>query len=236
MCWRKLAIDKIPGKIDRIAYIFELIAVNNDFSCAVSQLSYIAGKSKYGSEIPTTVEAIERYAIDVTDKVYRRVVGKQASVFPDISDNEIKGKFYPSIKELIGKAESKKVKTSRTIGLVRVDPFIAELYGITPGSKIILSSENSPAPIGPHAAIDKRLDPLSIGLHPEDAKCLFGWNKVPDEFRQNRYRGKYNIERVELPQAPVLHAPEKTPFEIRLEGALKESYRELGSAHHVSRV
>jgi hypothetical protein len=233
MYWKKekpepLYIDKIATETGKEAHILQIITEQNDFSCAVSYLVKLADISEYGSrgKIPTTLEAIDRYATAEAVKVYRRLVGKDKIIFSDVPDDKvIIDEFSPSLKALmLDKAESRAVKPNRTAGQARVNSFIADLYKITPGSKIVLSSKDSLVPLSLDAVIDSRLHPLELSLYPQDAKVLFGWEKIPREFREGKYRGRYSIERVIQPEA--LNFIEKS-FQTRLEESLNEAYEQI---------
>jgi len=206
-CKKELAIDQLPDKLDRIAYVFDRALHSIDFSDAASLLSYIAERSKYKDEIPTTEEGIRNYIDSVIGGVYRRIFKKQTGVFDGVSDGDLKEKLYPRVKLYFTKADDKLVvKREGKMGTAGMDPFLAELYGVISDSKITLTTQNNPVSVDVDVEIDPKLDALDLSLHPNDAKVLFSWTRIPNEFNHNVYRGKYNIE-------SVTKAPEK-PSEV----------------------
>jgi hypothetical protein len=225
---KKAAIDELSERLDRAAYILDAIVKSYDFSAAASLLSTIAEMSRYyKDEIPTTEEKVAKYLQIAIDGVYRRCIKGQKNVFDGAEDKDIKEKFYPLIKIWFEKEDDKTVIKSRgEMGEARMNPFLAELYGITPDSKIILSSPDSPVHIDAEVKIDPELKPLLLGLHLNDANPLFGWlDKVPDEFEKNSYRGKYRIEGV-VPPKPTTPTVPETSLE-RMEKILGKTHEEL---------
>lgn len=159
----------------------------------------------------------------------RRIFLKESNVFADVSEEKIKEKLYPPIKKWFEKYKEKRVERREgKIGIAGMDCFLADLYGITPDSKIILRSPD----VSIAMRFDVEIEPLSswatvggyytgrpraliLSLHPEDAKVLFGWSDNSLKLKQFNIESyittNYIIERV-IPAPEFFRSNERLSY------------------------